>query len=557
MSILRNRLRRQTLVLAIAGAVGVACSAYAALPASNAQFATLTHATLLGRGDAVQGAMPLSQPIHVTVALKLRNEAQLRAYNAQPHQPMSQAQLAANHLPTAAQAQAVADYLKQAGFQDVKIASNRMLVNATGSAAVAAAAFQTSFAQVRTSDGRVAFANTRDIKVPAALADSVQAVLGLQTVHKVQFYAQRLQPNATGGISGHNPKEFASIYGASGLNPASNQDVAVWGWGSMAPTLSDLAQYESDNGITPVTTHVVCTDYGSYNSGVTVYDTDPTCSNHDQGSIEWDLDSQDIVAMTGGVNSLTFYAAFGGYNGSITNSLNEIVNHGHGEPKASVINASFGECERFQDSGQGGDGSAQADDALFQTGIAQGQTFSVSTGDSGSDECGDHQLNSASYPASSPYTVAVAGTTLNASSTTFSRETVWIGSGGSPSSFEPVQSWQSSLTYGPYKTFRGVADVAFDANPNTGAIVYVSANGGYVQVGGTSLAAPIFTGGWARLQANGAVSAGNAGSQIYAMPASKFRDVTGGNNHGYIAKRGWDYASGRGSIDFSKFTPGP
>src|SRR6185437_922532 len=81
---------------------------------------------------------------------------------------------------------------------------------------------------------------------------------------------------------------------------------------------------------------------------------------------------------------------------------------------------------------------------------AQGQTFTVSTGDSGSDECGDGGLNSASYPASSPWVVAASGTTLRASDTTWARENVWLGAGGSPSSAEMAQPWQTGLTYGDF-----------------------------------------------------------------------------------------------------------
>jgi len=548
---LRN-LRKTALVLAVSGAIGVAGAVQAGV--SDNSLATVSRGTQLLGGDAVNGALSLSHPIHVTIALKLRNADQLRTFNSQPHRPMSKSQLSADHLPTQAQAQAVANFLKGAGFGNVKISNNRMLVQADGTAAIAARAFDTSLSQVRTHDGRVTFANTTEIKIPASLRGSVQAVLGLQGVHKAHTFAVQPQAN-TAALGGHNPLDFADIYGASGLNPASDVDVAVWGWGSMAPTLGDLAQYESDNGLTPTTTNVVCTDYDGYGSG-TISTTDPTCKSFDEGSVEWDLDSQDIVAMSGGVKSLTFYAAYGGYNGSITTSLDSIVDPPAGIPLASVINASFGECERFQDSGQGGDGSAQANDALFQIGQAQGQTWSVSTGDHGADECGDGGKNSSQYPASSPYVIAVSGTTLAAASGNYVRETVWASSGGSPSSFEAAPPWQNALTYGAFKGSRG-PDISFDGNPNTGAIIYVSADGGYVQVGGTSLSAPIFAGSWARLIANGAVDPMTpAGQQLYSFPASYFHDVRAGNNHGYIAKRGWDWATGRGSLDLSHFSAG-
>ena len=541
-----HNLRKTALVLAVTGAIGVAGATQAA---SNTSLATVSRGTQLLHGDAIGGALSLSHPIHVTLALKLRNPDQLRAFNSRPHQPMSRTQLSADHLPTQAQAQAVANFLKDAGFKNVRISSNRMLVNADGTAATAARAFNTSLAQVRTHDGRVTFANTADIKIPASLRDSVQAVLGLQGVHKAQTFAVSAQAS-TAALGGHNPLEFADIYGTSGLAPATSVDAAVFGWGDMSLTLTDLASFTSSNGLDSVDTNVVCVDYGGYNSGV-INTTDPTCDNFDEGTVEWDIDSQDIIGTSGGVKSLTFYSAYGGYNGSVTNALNSIVNPPEGIPLATVVNQSFGECERFEDSGQGGDGSAQADDALYAIGIAQGQTFAASTGDHGSDECGDGGKNSASYPASSPYNVAVAGTTLNTSGSTYVRETEWVSSGGSPSSFETAPSWQSGLTYGPFKGMRG-PDVAFDANPNTGALVITY--GEISQWGGTSLASPIFVGAWARLIANGAVDPMTAaGQQLYSFPASYIHDVRSGNNHGYIAKRGWDWASGRGSIDFSHF----
>jgi xanthomonalisin len=546
-------LRKRFFVLAVAGALGIGGVAAAAVPAAGGKFAALTRATQLNRGDVVSGVMPVSHAVHVTVALKLRNDAQFKAFLAHARAPgatasqrvMSRATLAANHLPTASQAQAVAAFLKRAGFTNVQVSSNRMLVSGDASAAVAQAAFKTTLVNVHTRDGRNAFANSTPIQIPAALQDSVQSVLGLQTVHRAHTLA-RAHPASTIGIGGHFPQEFADIYDASALPVATNVDVAVWGWGSMQNTVNDLNHFLASTGLSAGTVGVVCTDYDGFNAGGVV-NNDPTCRNTDQGSIEWDLDSQSILGMSGGVKSLTFYAAFGGYNSSITNSLNEIVTPTVGEPLAQVINASFGECERFQDADQGGDGSMQANNALFQIAASQGQTVSVSTGDSGADECGDGQANSASFPASSPWVVAVSGTTLRASDTTWARENVWIDSGGSPSSANAAQAWQAPLTYGTFAGARG-PDVAFDANPSSGAIVYVSAYGGNIQVGGTSLSAPLFAGAWARIL-QGDPGLGFAPPHLYALPASVFHDVVSGNNGGYIAKRGWDWATGRGSFD--------
>lgn len=542
-------LRKQMLALAIAGVIGCVGAATAAVPAGG-PFATLTKATRLNRGDVVSSAVPLNKPVRVSVVLKLRDDAGMKTFLKQPsHGVMSHAQLQ-NHLPTQAQAQAVADYLKGAGFTNVKISANRMIVNATGSAAAVHGAFKTSLVNVRTNDGRNAFANNTAIQIPAALQGSVQAVLGLQTVHKAHILAQT---HAQVGIGGHYPTEFADIYGASGLPKATSVNAAVWGWGSMQNTVNDLHDFMAKTGLKPGKINVVCTDTNGidWNTGEGLGGTsigDPTCNgNYDAGEVEWAMDSQSILAMSGGLKSLTFYAAYGGYNTTITDSLNEIVTPTVGEPLAQVINASFGECERYQDANQGGDGSLQSNDAMFQIAAAQGQTFTVSTGDSGADECGDGKPNSASYPASSPWVVAVSGTTLRASDTTWARENVWQGAGGSPSSAEKAQPWQTGLTYGTYKGARG-PDVAFDANPASGELVLIQ--GSYGQVGGTSLAAPLVAGSWARIL-QGNPSLGFAAPHLYTLPASALHDVRAGNN-GYLAKPGWDWATGLGSFDVGK-----
>lgn len=556
------KFQNRIVALAIATALGTSGMAFAGVaPASvgairampvraagptnstgGASFNVLTRATRLAQGDVVANTVPLGKSVHVTVALNLRNVEQLKALLAQPRRgAISQAQLQA-YLPTAAQAEQVAQYLRAQGFSGVTISPNRMLVKATGTAAAVQSAFKTQLVDVHTHDGRNAFANSAAIQVPAALAGSVQAVLGLQTVHVAHALSNTADTGRV-GVGGHYPQEFADIYGASNLAPATGVDVAVWGWGSMQPAVADLDAFMDQTGLSAGSVAVVCAEPGD----VIVAD-DPTCNNVDMGTTEWDMDSQAILGMTGGVKSLTFYAAYGGYSNTLTDALNEIVSPSVGEPLAQVINASFGGCERGKDASQGGDGSAQVDDSLFMLAAAQGQTFSVATGDFGADECGDGQPDSASYPASSPWVVAVSGTELRASTSVWARENVWFNSGGSPSSFEQAQPWQAGLTAGPFAGARG-PDVAFDASAASGGIILI--DGGYQQWGGTSLAAPIFAGAWARILQNNP-GLGFAAPSLYTLPAAALHDVMSGNNGGYVARRGWDWASGLGSFDVGR-----
>jgi subtilase family serine protease len=258
-------------------------------------------------------------------------------------------------------------------------------------------------------------------------------------------------------------------------------------------------------------------------------------SNDTSGVIEWNLDSQDIVGMAGGqVGKLIFYNIPTLSNANLTADFNTIV----AANATKIINVSLGECETSAQ----GDGSAAADDQIFQQAIAQGQTFSVSSGDSGADECGDGGITP-SYPASSPGVVAVGGSTLNATTTTYRSETVWSGGGGSPSTFEAKPSWQAGVLAG---TKRGVPDVAFDADPNSGAKVIV--NGSIAQIGGTSLAAPLFAGSWARLLATHPSLTFAAPYLYQTLTAADYHDVTSGSNGGETAAAGWDLATGFGSF---------
>ncbi|HVZ20758.1 MAG TPA: PKD domain-containing protein, partial [Vicinamibacterales bacterium] len=363
--------------------------------------------------------------------------------------------------------------------------------------------------------------------VPANLAGTVLAVLGLQTVHQAHTLARVQDPNQIDAVTGHNPTEWSSIYGGSGVANASATPVGIITQGRITQTITDLNQFTSNNGLPTVTTQTV-------NTNGTSSDT--------SGVVEWNLDSQDIVGMGGGqVQKIIFYNIPTLSNANLTADFNTVVNAN----ATKIINVSLGECETAAQ----GDGSAATDDQIFQQAVAQGQTFSISTGDDGADECGNGGITP-SWPAASQYVTAVAGTKLDASTTTWNSEVVWNdlaqgngATGGSPSTFEPKPSWQNALVSG---THRGVADVAFSGSPSSGAIIVV--NGGSEQVGGTSLSAPIFAGMWARVLAVKGQSFGFAPPLIYALDASNFHDITSGNNSGETAGPGYDFASGRGSM---------
>jgi subtilase family serine protease len=483
-----------------------------------------------------RGYLAENESLDVVITLKLRNRDQLdyhvRALT-QPGNPefrrwMSRERILADYAPLPESANAVAGYLTQAGFTNVRIESNRLLVTATGTTTAIRRAFHTELGHfVR--NGREGIANVTDVLVPPELGGTVLSVLGLQTLdqmHTMNYRADSVL--LSGSVHGLNPVMFPIVYDAASLPTASTTAVGIITEGNMAQTIADLHQFESQNGLPTINPSVVQVGPPSNDSGNTA---------------EWDLDSQNIQAMAGGqVAQMIFYTANSLSDANITKALNKAVT----DNTAAVINVSLGECENAAYS----DGSMAADDQIFQLAIAQGQTFSVSSGDSGSNECGNPQGSSpgASYPASSPYVIAVGGTTLYTDANgNYGGEVAWGGTGGSPSLYEPKPTCQNGVFPGSY---RGVPDIAFDGDPYSGAIIVV--NGQLHQYGGTSLASPLFVGSWARIQSANNARLGFPASWIYSYGTQNtpaFHDVTSGSNGDYSAATGWDYTTGFGSFD--------
>ena len=214
-----------------------------------------------------------------------------------------------------------------------------------------------------------------------------------------------------------------------------------------------------------------------------------------------------------------------------TTDLLAAVNVARATAGVSVVSMSFGSSE-FR--------GETAYDSTFTTPTGHtGITFIASAGDDGA---------GAEWPASSSNVVAVGGTSLilNASGTRLG-ESAWVDSGGGLSRYETEPSYQTSVNS---TGRRDAVDVSLDANPNTGVSVYSVAGGGWIQVGGTSLSAPV----WAGLIAvadEGRVLSGKSTldgatqtlADLYAAPSGSFNDITSGSR----ATTGYDSSTGLGA----------
>ena len=188
--------------------------------------------------------------------------------------------------------------------------------------------------------------------------------------------------------------------------------------------------------------------------------------------------------------------------------------------------------------------SIKSFDAAFAAAGAAGITVTCAAGDNGSSdgEVGKH----VDFPASSPNVLGCGGTAIN--STQPVNETVWNdgsnggATGGGVSGTFLLPAWQKSANV-PGAKYRGVPDVAGNADPNTGWVVVV--DGQNMVIGGTSAVAPM----WAALavclsQALGK-NVGFINPQLYSL-AGWSRDIVQGNNGTYAARAGYDCCTGCG-----------
>lgn len=330
------------------------------------------------------------------------------------------------------------------------------------------------------------------------------------------------------------PASIACIYNLVTSSPGCNPDtvslVATGGSKAIAivdayhapNAMADLTAFSSQFGLplpTAATFQVVyalsngtqTTRAPSYNSG---------------WEVEQSLDVQWAHAMAPNAKIFLVEAA--------SNSLADLLG---AEYLASQLVAAAGGGQVSNSWGAGEFAQETQYDSYFST---NGVVYFASTGDSpGTD-----------WPSVSANVVAVGGTSVSRNPTTgaFLGETAWDNAGGGASVYVARPVYQNSVSTIIGGATRGVPDVAAVANPNTGVWVYDSNAGGWIVVGGTSVASPVVAGitnnaGRFSLSSNAELT------RLYANPSMSFDVERGicGPYAGYWATAGWDFCSGIGS----------
>jgi pro-kumamolisin-like protein/Big-like domain-containing protein len=326
--------------------------------------------------------------------------------------------------PTDADMQTITAWLQSHGFQ-VGSTKGRTVLEFSGSASQVKEAFHTAIHKYVV-NGEQHWANASDPQIPTALTPAVAGVLTLhnflkkphshlmkepvlaEIVHNARSKPQVTFPPQNGQPAVHalEAQDYAVIYN---INPVynnlvlgSNVTIGVVGRTNLYNSGADVQDFRNtlglgNNTFGGGTVNIILNgpDPGDLGGGEEAEATlDSTWSGAIAPSASVDFVVSATTNTTDGVDLSEAYI--------IENNL------------ADVMTESFGACELLATDGQLAGASALAEQAA-----AQGITYFVSTGDSGSEGCDDPSAPPATHPisvsflASTQFNVAVGGTMFN------------------------------------------------------------------------------------------------------------------------------------------------
>lgn len=358
--------------------------------------------------------------------------------------------------------------------------------------------------------------------LPKKFQSVVKNIMGLDTtpIAHPRFVLQRNE--GARAVTTFTPIELARLYNFPSGN-GQNKKIGIIELGG-GYVMNDLMGYFSYLGI-PGTPNVIAVGV----DGASNNPNDTSGANY-----EVVLDTEVIIAICPLAETRVYFAP--NSSRGFYNAIHRAITDG-----CSAISISWGAPERYWSRSD-----LLSYNALFQTAVSARIVVTAASGDTGSSDGAPG--NNVDFPASSPWVLGCGGTTLvaNVARTAITSEVVWknnTGStGGGVSAIFAKPLYQSSLNT---IVRRGVPDVAGNADPNTGYILYY--NGGFVIIGGTSAVSPLWAALMGRIYQN--ISPNTISllqTPLYQTP-SICRDITSGNNGAYRAGLRWDACTGLGS----------
>jgi kumamolisin len=424
---------------------------------------------------------------------------------------------------------------------EVNVASRTVIL--TGTSGAFAKAFQVQLARYKYKGGTYC-GRTGAINIPSELSAVIVGVHGLDNRPHVQPHF-RLAARAKAAAAAAASTSYTAVQVAKAYNfptgvTGKGQTIAIieLGGGYKA---ADLTAYFKSLKISPKPSV----------SSVSVDKAKNKPTGDPNGpDTEVMLDIEVVGAVAPGAKIVVYFAP--NTDAGFLDAINKAAMDKTRKP--SVISISWGGPESSWTAQ-----SLQNYNAALQSAAAVGVTVCVASGDNGSSDGSTDGSDQVDFPASSPYSLACGGTSLDISGGAIASEVVWNNlpnngaTGGGVSATFPLPSWQAnakvpkSANPGGIKG-RGVPDVSGDADPQTG--YQVRADGQTFVVGGTSAVAPLWAGLVALLNQKLGKPVGYLNPNLYqtvALAAGTFNDITSGNNGDYAAGPGWDACSGWGS----------
>lgn len=542
-------------------------------------------------GAKVVGAVDSDQRIEITVQVRRRPGSDLdstvntiASQGLADRKYLTRAELASQAGADPADFAKIDSFAHDHALTVVEASVPRRTVKLSGRIADFSAAFGVKLQRYKA--GAVAYrGRTGSLTIPAELEGIIERVLGLDDRPAVETHyrllsnaqstkAARIAKRGRAGAKpraaadnfpGYSPVQLAAIYDFPTNLDGTGQTIALIELNDVDnqgnPTgagyaTSDLETFFENLGIPVPSVSAVGVDGGANLPG---QDADA------DGEVTLDIEVAGAIAPGAKIAVYFGTNTDDGFIQVLSAAVHDDVR------KPAIVSVSWGQAEETSSSQM-----LQGLQQILQEAAALGVTVCVAAGDDGSADMTQDVWDDkphVDFPASSPYSLACGGTTLDASSTPGSPvETVWNrgtkggATGGGVSNFFPKPSYQASINVpAPANPAggRGVPDVAADADPFTGYSVVIG--GQQEPIGGTSAVAPLYAGLIARinqsLTANGGNAVGFLNPLLYAQASTSgvFHDVTSGNNDIYNdlggefeAGPGWDPCTGLGSIDGAK-----
>ncbi len=538
------------------------------------------------------------------------------------HQWLNPDQFAARFGMAQSDLDKVESWLQQQGFSIDSVARSRNLIRFSGTVRQVEQAFSTEMHYYK-AEGVQHFAPSTELQVPSAIAPVVLAIRNLDDFRpKSQVVLNknvRAKPSFTSSLSTSvffAPGDIKTVYDINPLinsgNNGTGQSIAVVGQSAIDPT--DIANFQNAAILTvKAPTLVLVPGTG-------------TSTPFSGDELESDLDLEWSGAIAPGAD-ISYV-----YTGSNTNfGAFDSIQYAIDEKIGNIISVSYGDCE----TDLGSANAASLDSIIQQAATQGQTVISSSgdngsTGCSGYTNLTTTQQEALAvdYPASSAWVTGMGGTAISQANAAYLTqgdgywlaqsssdivnsalqyipEVAWnddaancgqtdclSASGGGASAFFTKPAWQTGVTGIPADGKRDVPDIALYSSPYYPGYLYCSSdssswssgqaascNSGFrdsssellTVAGGTSFAAPIFSGMLAIINQKAGYTTGQGliNRELYKLAAnstkyaSAFHDITSGNNDctagsafcsstaGFSAGVGYDQVTGLGSVDLN------